>query len=274
MVAALLVRESGLNLKAFEKFISVPIPQRVIKKPREQGITMVRDEGIGIEQTLDLCELAGEYIDVVKISFGSSRLYDEQTLEKKIALYRKYEIDVMPGGTLFEIATVQNVLDGYLKEAKELGFTMIEVSDGSITISDNTRVQAIRKARKLDFKVISEVGKKTPEEDLTGEEYLKQIKSYLKEDVFKVSIESRASGRGLGIYDESGAIREDKLKTIAEGIDITKLIFEAPLGHQQAYLINKYGTNVNLGNIMIEEIVSCESFRRGLREDTLRTVYA
>ena len=111
------------------------------------------------------------------------------------------------------------------------------------------------------------------EKDLTTEGYLNGIKSDLKEDVFKVLIEARASGRGLGIYDESGAVREDRLRALAEEIDITKLIFEAPLGHQQVYLINKYGPNVNLGNIMPEAVISCEALRLGLRGDTLRTVY-
>lgn len=263
----------GLNSKAFEEYVSFPIPQRDRRKPRDRGITMVIDEGIGYRHTQDLCELADNYIDVVKISFGTSRLYDKALLSKKIALYRKCGIDVMPGGTLFEIAAAQNALDGFLKEAKELGFSIIEVSDGTVTIGNDTRVQAIRKARELGFKVISEVGRKTAERDLTTEGYLNGIKSDLKEDVFKVLIEARASGRGLGIYDESGTVREDRLKALVEAIDITKLIFEAPLSHQQIYLISKYGPNVNLGNIMPEAVISCEALRLGLRGDTLKTVY-
>ncbi len=265
--------KAGSILKAFERYISTPIPQRIMNKPRDQGITMVMDDGIGIGQTEDFCELAGEYVDIVKISFGTSRLYDKNLLEDKIALYRRYGIDVMPGGTLFEIAAFQNALEGYFEDAKKLGFSMIEVSDGTLSVGHRTRIEAIRKARKLQFRVISEVGRKTAERDLTLEEYLRQIKSDLNEKVFKIIIEARASGKGFGIYDDLGTIREDRLRTIVEGTDVTKLIFEAPLKDQQAYLINKYGSNVNLGNIMPEEIIPCESLRRGLREDTLKTVY-
>ena len=58
-------------------------------KPREHGITAVIDTGLGIQQTKDLCRIAGDYIDVVKIGFGTSKLYDKTVLKEKIALLEK-----------------------------------------------------------------------------------------------------------------------------------------------------------------------------------------
>lgn len=257
----------------FEKEISMPIQGRTMKKPRDEGITMIIDTGLGSSEARDLCEIAGDYIDYVKVGFGTARLINEEVMKKKIALYREYNIDVYPGGTLFEIALAEGAVDGFLEQAKRIGFTTIEISDGTISMSDEQRSDAIKKASKLGFKVISEVGKKDAAIDLAGEAYARGIKRDLELGALKVIIEARESGKRIGIYDEKGEIREDKLKTMTEGVEIKNLMFEAPNKDQQVYLILKFGSNVNLGNIHKKDIIPLEALRQGLRGDTLRTVY-
>jgi len=231
---------------------------------------MVIDTGLGIQQTKDLCRIAGDYIDVVKIGFGTSKLYDKTVLKEKIAFLRNNNIDVMTGGTLYEIAFTQEAVPAFLVEAESLGFSIIEISDGTIPLSANDRIHSIKHARRLGFKVITEVGKKKREYDLSTEEYIAQLKTDLKEDVFKVTIEARGSGRGFGIYDETGRIRVNRLDSILEEIDPNKILFEAPQKHQQVHLIDAIGTNVNLGNIRPFDVISCETLRQGLRGDTLK----
>jgi len=257
---------------AFERIVSIPILGRTTK-PRTEGITMVIDNGLGLRAAQDLVETSGSYIDYIKLGFGTSRLVNEELLKKKIAVYREHNIDVYPGGTLFEVALAQGVLDKFLSYAKEMGFSAIEVSDGTITMSDEQRVESIRKAREYGFKVIAEVGKKDVMKDLSGEAYATGIQRDLKLGVFKVIVEARASGRRIGIYDEKGEVKKDKLEAVIKDVDVKNLIFEAPNKNQQVYLIMKFGPNVNLGNIKPDDVIPLETLRQGLRGDTLKTVY-
>jgi phosphosulfolactate synthase len=73
------------------------------------------------------------------------------------------------------------------------------------------------------------------------------------------------------IYDASGRIRYDQLERIA-GLapDPARLMWEAPLKHQQQELILRFGPNVNLGNIHPGDVLALEALRCGLRGDTLR----
>ena len=260
-------------MRAFEKIVSIPLKGRILNKPRSDGITMVIDTGLGLNAVKDLVQTAGEYIDIIKLAFGTSRLIPENIVKKKIKLYNEYEIDVMPGGTFLEVAFIQGKLIDYLTEAKKLGFTTIEVSDGTITISDKDRSKIIKEAHNQGFKVLAEVGKKMKEEDLTGEEIAEGIKRDLELGVFKVIIESREAGKGIGFYDESGGIIEQKLEVAIKGIDVKNILFEAPHKNQQVYFIKRFGPNVNLGNIQPNEVIPLEALRQGLRADTLKLVY-
>lgn len=260
-------------MSAFERVISMPIPGRTMKKPRKEGITMVIDNGLGLREAQDLAETAGDYIDYIKLGFGTSRLINEELIKKKTLLYREHDIDVYPGGTLLEAAIAQGVLDEFLDEAKKLGFSAIEVSDGTISMSNTQRFEVIEKARQRGFKVITEVGKKDIANDLRGEALAMGVKRDIKHGVSKVIIEARASGRGIGIYDEKGGVRADKLETVIKEVDVKNLIFEAPNKNQQVYLISKFGSNVNLGNIRPSDLIPLETLRQGLRGDTMKTVY-
>jgi phosphosulfolactate synthase len=89
---------------------------------------MIIDKGLGLSQTGDLLELAADFIDYVKLTFGSAALYPHALLRAKVALIRSYGIHVYPGGTFFEVALTQDRLNDYLQRCKEIGFTYIEMS--------------------------------------------------------------------------------------------------------------------------------------------------
>ncbi len=62
----------------------------------------------------------------------------------------------------------------------------------------------------------------------------------------------------------------DLIENIAEsGLDINKLMFEAPNKDLQVALIRRFGTGVNLGNIAASDVIALETLRLGLRGDTL-----
>lgn len=252
-------------MKAFN-FIT---PYRV-EKPRKNGITMMLDKGMGLRVLEDLMEVSGEYIDFAKLGWGTSALHDRELIQNKAEMYLSYDVNPYPGGTLFELAYMKNKFSEFLDEADKLGLTAIEISDGSTIISPEERRNIISETKERGFIVISEVGKKNPQDDckLDTDDRVKLINSDINAGSDRILIEAREGGKGIGIYDECGNIKENELEILAK-TNMEKIIWEAPLKNQQTDLILKFGPNVNLGNIAPEEVTSLETLRRGLRGDTL-----
>ena len=146
---------------AWQSVVALPETRR-LAKPRTNGITMVIDKGLGLRETRDLLEMAADHIDFLKIAFGSSALYPSDLMKQKIALAREYNIAVYPGGTLFEIAVFQGCIREFFHRARELGFTYVEVSEGTIDLPREDRGQYIHMALEEGFGVLSEIGKKDP----------------------------------------------------------------------------------------------------------------
>jgi len=241
------------------------------KKEPGTGLTMMLDKGIGLMSLIDLLELSGEYLSFAKLGWGTSAILNRDIIQEKMEIYLSYDVTPYPGGTLLELAYVQNKIPQFLDEAQELGFGAIEISDGSVDMSFEDRENLIHQVKDRDFMVLTEVGKKDPIKDgkLKAEDRVMQVNSDLKSGADKVLIEAREGGKGIGIYNGEGKIKEEDLEVIIKNIDINKIIWEAPLKDQQTYLILKFGSNVNLGNIPPEELIPLETIRRGLRGDTL-----
>jgi phosphosulfolactate synthase len=268
-----LKEEETMKLKAWEGVIVMPGGERT-SKPRSSGLTMVIDKGLGLGQIEDLASTSGSYIDVVKLTFGTSAFYDTELLKKKNRLLAAAGIEVMPGGTFLEVAFWQRVAEAYLERALNLGFSAIEVSDGTIELPRSERARLIRLARDLGFKVISEVGKKDPQEALPFPLLHELVQEDLENGAFKVIIEAREAGKGVGIFDGQGWTRMDEVDRILEGVrGVDDLIWEAPLKNQQQDLILRFGPDVNLGNIPPEEVLALEALRQGVRGDTLKKAY-
>lgn len=254
--------------------IQQPLPGRV-KKPRNCGITMVMDKGMGLSKLNDLLTVSGEYIDLIKFTHGTSTLQSPVLLQEKVEIIKSNSIDVMPGGTLLEAAIFQGAEDAFLKKAAEIGFTVIEVSDATLPISETKKANTVKKALDLGFKVITEVGIKDPDAQLPIKAMAEQMDKELELGVAFVIMDATEFGMGVGIYDINGQIRQDYLDEINEvlGSKISKIMWEAPSKGQQALLIRRFGNNVNLGNIQPDEIIPVESLRRGYRTDTLKMAY-
>lgn len=256
-----------MKAKAFE---IIEIPNRT-EKPRDIGLTMVLDKGLGYRAAQDLMEYGSEYIDIIKLGWGTHRLLSEAVVRRKIQLYTGNSILVGNGGTLFEIAYLQRKTDEFLEYAHQIGLSSVEISDGSIQIDREERSEIIRKCNTMGFEVFTEVGKKNPLEDarLTIDYRVKEAKTDLDAGATKVIMEARESGKGIGVYDKDGQIKEEMVKKLAEGIGLGNLMFEAQEKSQQVYLILNLSPEVNLGNIKPEDVIPLETLRRGLRGDTL-----
>jgi phosphosulfolactate synthase len=262
-----------MGVKSFDGVFEMPVPGRTVK-PRKEGITMVIDKGLGLAATQDLLESAADYIDFIKLTFGTSAFVDLDYLIQKIEMVKDFGCMIYPGGTFLEVSVWQGTYDKYLKRCRELGFNAIEFSDGTIDIDMKTRADCIKKAVDMGFLVVSEVGKKDPNEVVATAKLHEQIAADLKNGAFKVIVEAREAGKGVGIYDKDGKPKDDEVEAIIKGVsDITKLEWEAPIKNQQQFLILRFGPNVSLGNIPPEDILALEALRQGLRGDTLKKAW-
>jgi phosphosulfolactate synthase len=239
------------------------------EKPRAKGLTMVLDKGLGLHQAEDLME-AAPYIDIIKLGWGTPRLFSETFIRNKVSLYRKHDIAVCNGGTFFEIACQQGRIEAFYNYTRDIGLNLIEISNGVISLSAEQKAAAIGCARKMGIMVISEVGKKEPREDdkLSLQERIAEARSDLSAGASYVIIEAREGGKSLGIYDDAGGVKEDIAQSLVQEIGSENIMFEAPEKSQQTYLVLHFGPDVNLGNIRPDDVIPLETLRRGIRGDT------
>jgi phosphosulfolactate synthase len=240
------------------------LPDRTAK-PRESGLTHVLDKGLGPSQIEDLAAVAAPYIDIVKLGWGTS--YITHNLRDKILLYQAHAMPVCFGGTLFEVALRQNRVDDYVRTLSELGVGHVEISDGTIAMEEEQKLGMIRRLAR-DFKVLSEVGSKDAKVVLAPYRWVDLIKRELDAGAWKVITEGRESGT-VGVYTPDGEVKSGLVDEIVHQIPPERLLFEAPNRPQQTWFIKKFGSNVNLGNIPPEEVISVETLRLGLRGDTV-----
>lgn len=258
---------------AWDAIIAGLIDDR-LAKPRRRGVTMVIDTGLGVRQLQDCLELAGACVDHWKFGFGTSVFHSRPLLEEKLALLAKHGVLSLPGGTLLEVALVEHHCRDYMRHARDLGFSAVEISDGTIPLPAFRRRNIIRCARDAGLIPITEVGKKDPRQQPAPAEVAEQALADLEAGAEWVVVEGRESGRAVGIYDQHGQVMEDAVAIIetALGPATERLIWEAPLKDQQAYLIRRLGTNVGLGNIHSDQILAVEALRCRLRFETMRWV--
>lgn len=240
------------------------LPHRT-QKPRNEGATFVLDKGYSVRQCEDFCEVSSNYVDVVKLGWGTALV--TQNLEAKLDVYANAGIPVYFGGTLFEAYLMRGQLKDYIKLLNKHKIDTLEVSNGTIWISDERKQKIIRELS-ADFKVYSEVGSKNPETVTPPYKWVRVIQEELEAGSVKVICEARESGT-VGVFRPNGEIRSGLIEEITDQIPLEKLIFEAPQKAQQVWFVKKYGSNVNLGNIPPNEVISLETIRQGLRGDTL-----
>jgi len=239
-------------------------------KPRSQGYTMVIDKGLGLNTFSDLIETAGQHIDMIKIGFGTAPLYPIPLLKRKIELAKERDINVYPGGTFLELAVTRGLVDSYMETVLELGFTAIEVSDGTIELPRSVRRGLIARGIEEGFIVYTEYGKKCWGSSIETQALIETVAEDEKAGAALITIEARESGVGVGIFDGNGRCRDEELQKVLHSVpDTSKLLWEAPLKDQQVMLLKLLGPNINIGNVPPQEVITLESMRRGLRSDTL-----
>jgi phosphosulfolactate synthase len=248
-----------------EDFLDLPARS---PKPRTGGLTHVIDKSLDLRQIEGLFDTAGDYVDIVKIGWGTS--YVTKNIEDKLGLYRSLGVPIVCGGTLFEAAVARDRLDEYRGWLAQKGFTHVEVSDGTIDLPHERKLELIAELTK-DFVVMSEVGSKNSDVVYAPYQWVEWMKRELDAGAWKVITEAREGGTA-GIFRPTGEMRTGLIDEIVHAIDVGDIIFEAPKEAAQAWFVRRFGPEVNLGNIPPEEVIPLETLRLGLRSDTLQEI--
>jgi phosphosulfolactate synthase len=225
----------------------------------------VIDRGLSVADAAGLLEVAGASVDIVKLGWGTALV--TANLKPKLELYAEHDIPVVLGGTLTEVAIRQGRVDGLVAWLRELGLRHVEISDGTITLDTAVKRELIERLSR-EFVVLAEVGSKDADFIMAPYIWVEQIESDLAAGAWKVIAEARESGTA-GIYRANGEVRTGLIDEIAHAIDPQRLIFDAPLQRQQVWLLKRFGTECNLGNIAPDDVLSLETLRLGLRSDTV-----
>ena len=246
---------------------ALTLPPRAAK-PRRTGLTMMIDGGIPAAHFADIVSSAAEYIDFVKFGWGTAVV--TSNLQAKIDVLRDCEVGYYVGGTLFEKYVLQGRFEDFRKFCLEIGCQHVEVSNGTIELSNSEKASYIRKLAD-DFTVVSEVGFKDPDrsEQLPPSRWVEYIREDLDAGASLVTLEARESGRS-GICRPDGALRFGLIEDVlTSGISPGQLLFEAPTTALQAHFVTRIGPDVNLGNVPASAVIGLETRRLGLRADTL-----
>ena len=233
---------------------------------RDGGLTHVLDKGLGPRAWEDVLETAGDFIDIVKLGWGTA--WVTSNLERKLEVLR--EKPVVIGGTFFEVVYAKDKLDEYKQWLGDLGLTHVEISDGTVEIPRERKLELIADFAR-DFTVLSEVGSKDSSVEYTVEQWTSWLNDELQAGAWKVITEAREGGTA-GIFDSSGGMRTELIEQIANVVGPANIVFEAPTKAAQSWFVKTFGPSVNLGNIPPEEVIPLETLRLGLRGDTLKEV--
>jgi phosphosulfolactate synthase len=243
-------------------FLQLPVRE---PKQRQTGLTHMLDKGLGIRQIQDLLETGGEFIDIVKLGWGTG--YITHNLSDKIATYQKAGIPVCFGGTLLELAIAQGKFDAYCRAVESLGLTHVEFSTGVLEMEIEKKIEYVSKLAQ-DFVVLAEVGSKDERVTVNPLSWVEEIQAFLQAGAWKVIAEARESGT-VGLYCRNGEVRSGLVDEITANVTPADLIFEAPQKHQQVWFLKLFGPSINLGNIAPEDVIPLETLRLGLRGDTM-----
>jgi phosphosulfolactate synthase len=235
-------------------------------KPRDRGITHVIDRGLSIAEIEGMVEVAGDFVDIVKLGWGTALATGN--LERKLECYRSHEIPVVLGGTLTELAISRGRLDELIAWVHELGLSHFEISDGTIALEHERKVELIGRLAQ-EFTVLSEVGSKDDTGAITPPYvWVEQMRAELAAGAWKVIAEGREAGTA-GIFRPSGEVREGLIGEIVHEIAPDRIMFDAPRKDQQVWFVRRFGPEVNLSNVPVGEVLALETLRLGLRSDTL-----
>ncbi len=242
-------------------------------KPRTRGVTEIRGpyySPMGKRYLEDILETMGAYVDVLKFAGGSFSLMPRKAVKELLDLCHRYDVLISTGGFIEHVLTLgPQAVDQYIQECKQLGFDIIEISSGFISIPTDDWLRLIEKVQKAGLKAKPEVGIQfgaggaTAVAELAAEgtrdpEWaIQQAKRFVNAGAYMIMIESE------GITENVTTWRTDVVAKIINAIGLEKPMFEAADPEVFAWYIKNYGAEVNLF-VDHSQIVQLETLRAGI----------
>lgn len=242
-------------------------------KPRQTGITEIRGPYytvMGKNYLEDVLSTMGPYVDSLKFAGGSFSLMPAKALKELIDTAHKHDVLVSTGGFIEYVLTQgSDAVDKYIKECKKVGFDILEISSGFITISTDDWLRLVEKVQKAGLKAKPEVGiqfgaggstssSELEEEGVRDvEQAIQQAQRFIDAGAYMIMIESE------GITENVKVWRTDVAAKIINKLGIEKVMFEAADPEVFIWYIKNYGPEMNLF-VDHSQIVQLEAVREGI----------
>jgi len=252
--------------RAFGSIVKFPVKRK--EKPRDYGLTWFLDWGDGISYLEEILEAVGDHLDLAKLPALSAGLQPLKYLRKKIDLYRKHDIKPFMGGMFLEAALICGKCEEFFKEALNIGFEVMEVSESESRMVPSTKISLIEMSNRLGYKVMAELGPHYAEAPYDPREVIRESKKYLDAGAWKVILESDVIEFMAPWNDAASAAI---MKQIIDEIGYENLLFEISDNVRTCqWFILHYGPDVNIalnkGPVaqLPEGVMTVEHIRRGL----------
>jgi phosphosulfolactate synthase (CoM biosynthesis protein A) len=243
------------------------------RKPRTCGITEIRGpyySVMGKRYLQDILETMGAYVDSLKFAGGAFSLMPRKAVTEIINLCHDYNVLVSTGGFIEHVLTRgKEAVAGYIQECKALGFDIIEISSGFITIPFDDWLRLVDKVQKAGLKAKPEVGIQfgaggaTRAEELEtqgtrdADQAIQMIRRFIDAGAYMIMIESEGITENVRIW------RTDVPAKIVHALGLASVMFEAADPEVFAWYIKNYGPEVNLF-VDHSQIVHLECLRSGI----------
>ena len=253
-------------------FSFIPLNARETK-PREKGLTEIRGpyySVMGERYLADVLDTMGAYVDGLKFAGGSFALMPRDKVRGLINLAHRHDVYVSTGGWIEHVLTRGgNAVDRYIRECADLGFDVIEISTGFISLPADDLLSLVKKVAEAGVKAKPELGIQfgaggdTPGEALAAEGtrdvnwVVDRAKHCLDAGASIIMIESE------GITENVPSWRTDVLASIINGVGLENTMFEAADPPVFEWYVKNYGIDVNLF-VDHSQIVQLECLRSGI----------
>jgi phosphosulfolactate synthase (CoM biosynthesis protein A) len=242
-------------------------------KPRSRGITEIRGpyySAMGKRYLQDVLETMGEYVDSLKFAGGSFALMPDEALKGIIETAHKHDMMISTGGFIEYVLTQgKEAVDKYVEACREVGFDIIEISSGFISIPTDDWLRLVERVQKAGLKAKPEVGiqfgaggdtvagELEAEGTRDPEWMISQARRFIDAGAYMIMIESE------GITENADPWRTDIPAEVINALGLEKVMFEAADPGVFEWYVKNYGAEVNLF-VDHSQIVHLETLRRGI----------
>ena len=243
------------------------------EKPRSVGVTEIRGpyyDPVGPRYLRDILDTVGRYVDIFKFSGGSFSLMPRAAVTELLEICHSHDVKVSTGGFIETVVTRgPEAVDRYLEECRELGFDIVEVSSGFLSIPIDDLVRLTEKVQDAGLKAKPEIniqfgaGGASRVEELEAEGVqdpgaaIREAKRHLDAGAYMIMVESE------GITEQVREWRTDVIAEIADELGLEKVMFEAADPEVYEWYVKNFGPDVNLF-VDNSQIVHLECLRSGI----------